>query len=86
MVLGNTSEPSMVVGQTVDDHQLHSASVLVVVDDEILAVVDALVVVIPRDLRRRLTFDRAVQNDLFAVRSDGVFEVLQEVGSHRSWF
>ena len=60
-------EDALVVGQAVDDHQLRAAGGAVVRDDEVVALVDVLLVVVPVDVGGRPTGHDARQHHLAAV-------------------
>lgn len=54
----NAPEAALIVGQTLDDDALAASGRAVKVEHEVLTLVDVLVVVEPRDVRRRETCGR----------------------------
>jgi len=84
-VLGNAPEASLVVGETVNDDKIDTSRRPVVGDDEVLAMVDVFVVVVPADVRRWDAGNNARHGDLTAVCCDNVLKVLGEVRRHWLW-
>ena len=68
----------LVVGKTVDNDEFDAASRPVIVDDEVFAGVDVLVVMEPADLRRRSAGHHARHGHLAAVSCHDVLQVCCE--------
>jgi len=80
----------LVVGQAVYDDEFDAAGLSVVVDDEVFAGVDVLVVVEPADFRHRRSRDHTRQGHLATVGCHHVLQVRSESRRHqlllRNWY